>query len=153
MTGFRTRSFAVGVALIGALSGGCDEALDTVAGPTPGLTPTFSSIQRDILQSSDSTGRPSCVSCHNPGNRFVFRQVGMDLSADGGYEALVGVASTERPGVLRVAPGDPANSYLVQKIEGAAGISGTRMPNGGPYLTDGQVAIIKRWIELGAKKD
>jgi hypothetical protein len=31
---------------------------------------------------------------------------------------------------------------------------GERMPRtGGPYLTEGQVAIIKRWIALGAPND
>ena len=47
--------------------------------------------------------------------------------------------------------GDPDRSYLVQKIEGAPGIVGERMPRtGGPFLTPGQIAIIRRWIELGA---
>jgi hypothetical protein len=52
---------------------------------------------------------------------------------------------------MRIAPGDPSNSYLVQKIEGASGIVGVRMPaNGPPYLTDGQISIIRRWVEIGA---
>ena len=64
----------------------------------------------------------------------------------------VGVASRQKAGAVRVVPGDPANSYLIQKIEGRSDISGVRMPIRGPYLTDGQVAIIKRWIELGARR-
>ena len=137
--------------LCAVLAAGCDESLESVAGPTPNLTPTFSSIQRDIFQASDSSGRPSCVSCHNP-NGGAFRAVGLDLSTEG-YASLVGVASRQRPNVLRVAPGDPANSYLIHKIEAQADIVGTRMPQRGPFLTDGQVAIIKRWIELGARQD
>ena len=137
--------------LCAVLAAGCDESLESVAGPTPNLTPTFSSIQRDIFQASDSSGRPSCVSCHNP-NGGAFRAVGLDLSTEG-YASLVGVASRQRPNLLRVAPGDPANSYLIQKIEGQADIVGTRMPQRGPFLTDGQVAIIRRWIELGARQD
>ena len=137
--------------LCAVLAAGCDESLESVAGPTPNLTPTFSSIQRDIFQASDPSGRPSCVSCHNP-NGGAFRAVGLDLSTEG-YASLVGVASRQRPNLLRVAPGDPANSYLIQKIEGQADIVGTRMPQRGPFLTDGQVAIIRRWIELGARQD
>jgi hypothetical protein len=147
------RSFpAVVLTVLSAvLVGGCDESLASLAGPTPALTPTFSSIQRDIFQAADSSGRPSCVSCHNP-NGLAFRAVGLDLSTEG-YGSLVGVPSRQKPGVLRVAAGDPAGSYLIQKIEGRSDISGVRMPMRGPFLTEGQVAIIKRWIELGARRD
>jgi len=143
---------AVATILCAVVVAGCDESLETVAGPTPDLTPTLSSIQRDIFQASDSSGRPSCASCHNP-NGGAFRAVGLDLSTEGTHASLVGVASRQKPQVLRVAPGDPANSYLIQKIEAQADIVGTRMPQRGPFLTDGQIAIIKRWIELGAKAD
>ena len=146
-----SRRFALVTILCAVLAAGCDESLESVAGPTPNLTPTFASIQRDIFQASDSSGRPSCTSCHNP-NGGAFRAVGLDLSTEG-YASLVGVASRQRPNVLRVAPGDPANSYLIQKIEAQADIVGVRMPLRGPFLTDGQIAIIERWIELGAKND
>ena len=147
-----SRRFAIATILCAVLAAGCDESLESVAGPTPALTPTLSSIQRDIFQASDSSGRPSCASCHNP-NGGAFRAVGLDLSTEGTHASLVGVASRQKPAVLRVAPGDPANSYLIQKIEAQADIVGTRMPQRGPFLTDGQIAIIKRWIELGAKRD
>ena len=146
-----SRRFALVTILCAVLAAGCDESLESVAGPTPNLTPTFASIQRDIFQASDSSGRPSCTSCHNP-NGGAFRAVGLDLSTEG-YASLVGVASRQRPNVLRVAPGDPANSYLIQKIEAQADIVGVRMPQRGPFLTDGQIAMIERWIELGAKND
>jgi len=137
-----SRRFALVTILCAVLAAGCDESLESVAGPTPNLTPTFASIQRDIFQASDSSGRPSCTSCHNP-NGGAFRAVGLDLSTEG-YASLVGVASRQRPNVLRVAPGDPANSYLIQKIEAQADIVGVRMPQRGPFLTDGQIAIIER---------
>ena len=57
-------------------------------------------------------------------------------------------------GAIRVVPGDPENSYLIHKLEGRPGIVGVRMPQiGPPYLTDGQILVIKRWIELGARND
>jgi hypothetical protein len=146
-------NFRAAIAIIGLVAAaGCDESLSTVAGPTPNLTPTFSSIQRDIFEAADSSGRPSCSSCHNP-NGGAFRQVGLDMSTAGSYDSLVGVTSRQKPGVLRVAAGDPANSYLIQKLEGRNDIIGGQMPNRGPYLTDGQISIIKRWIELGARRD
>jgi len=142
------------VLLAAVLAAGCDESLSSVAGPSPNLTPTLSSIQRDIFQATDSSGRAACSICHNPAGG-AFRLVGLDLSTDATvYDSLVGVASRQRQDLLRVAPGDPDNSYLIHKLEGRTGIDGLRMPRSGPpYLTDGQVSIIRRWIELGARRD
>jgi hypothetical protein len=57
-------------------------------------------------------------------------------------------------GVLYVAPGSPDGSYLVQKLEGTAGIVGRQMPfSGPPFLTPGQMAIVRRWIEIGAPRN
>jgi hypothetical protein len=51
-------------------------------------------------------------------------------------------------------PGNPDASYLIQKLEGAPGIVGQRMPRtNGPFLTPGQISIIRRWIELGAQNN
>jgi hypothetical protein len=147
-----TWRYAIMMMLPGVVAAGCDERLSTVAGPTPNLTPTFSSIQRDIFEAADSSGRPSCSSCHNP-NGGAFRAVGLDLSTAGSYESLVGVTSRQKPGLLRVTASDPENSYLLHKLEGRTNIIGERMPNRGPYLSEGQLAIVRRWIELGARRD
>ena len=145
---FRKAIVVVGLSVAAA---GCDEKLSDVAGPTPNLTPTFASIQRDIFEAADSSGRPACSACHNP-NGGAFRQVGLDLSTSGSYDSLVGVRSTQK-GLLRVAAGDPDNSYLIHKLEGRTDIIGNRMPNRGPYLSEGQLAILRRWIQLGARRD
>jgi len=143
-----TRVLAV---LAATLMIGCDEKLSDLTGPTPDLTPTFSSIQHNIFEATDSAGRAACTQCHNAvGSRFN----GVDLTSAVAYNNLVNVASREKPGLLRVAPGDPDNSYLIHKVEGRPGIVGLRMPfSGPPFLTDGQILVIKRWIELGAKND
>jgi len=138
------------MALIGAAS--CDEPLSTVAGPSPTLTPTFSSIQAEIFETTDSAGRAACIQCHTN----VGRQPtgGLNLTHDSAYAALVGVASSGKPGAVRVIPGDPENSYIIHKLEGRPGIVGQRMPRtGGPYLTEGQILIIKRWIAEGAENN
>jgi hypothetical protein len=62
----------------------------------------------------------------------------------------VNVASHEKPSAIRVVPGDPDNSYIIQKLEGTAGIEGVRMPAGGPYLTADQISLIRQWIAAGA---
>jgi hypothetical protein len=77
----------------------------------------------------------------------------MNLNSDVAYDNLVNVRSTQRPSAFRVAPGDPENSYIVHKVEGRAGITGGRMPFNGPFLSDGQILILKRWIEIGAPRN
>lgn len=121
--------------------GGCDEKLSDFTGPTPNLTPTLSSLQSEIFSQK-------CIGCHNGGGT---RLPGlMNLTDGNAYASLVGVTSIERPDLQRVNPGDPENSYIVHKLEGRAGIVGVRMPLTGTPLTDGQMLVIKRWIELGA---
>jgi len=93
---------------------------------------------------------PTCaaIGCHDP----IGRQQGMVLKAPGAYTNVVGVPSTEMPSLPRIAPGDPTNSYLYRKIVGA-GITGDRMPQGGPYLSDAQIKLVRDWILRGAPND
>ena len=145
--------YMVGAALLAVSIGSaaCDESLPDITGPTPNLVPTFSSIQSEIFSNSDSSGRAACTQCHNAVGRLFN---GLDLSPQVSYNNLVGVASRGKVGATRVIPGDPENSYLIHKLEGRSGIVGVRMPLvGPPYLTDGQILVIKRWIELGAPND
>ena len=147
------RARLLGFGLAAAVVAGtvaCDESLSTLAGPTPNLEPTFSSIQSQIFNTTDSAGRPACSNCHNAAT-FPFS--GLNLTSGAAYGTLVNVGSRVRPGAVRVVPGNPENSYLIHKLEGRPGITGVRMPMGGPYLTDGQIRIIRRWIELGANND
>jgi hypothetical protein len=148
------RSRFLGLGLAAAVFAGtvaCDEDLSSLTGPTPNLTPTFSSIQSDIFSTTDAAGRTACTNCHNSNGRVPAG--GLDL-ASGAHGRLVGVASGQRPTMPRVTPGDPENSYLIHKLEGRPGIIGGRMPRGtGPFLTDGQMLVIRRWIELGAQNN
>lgn len=141
------------VAVVAAvcLFAACDEKLSNIAGPTPDLTPTFSSIQRDIFSAPDATGRPACTGCHTSVGRAA--SGGLVLTGDQAYDQLINFVSIRKPGAVRVIPGDPNNSYIIQKIEGQSGIVGARMPLNGPYLSDGQILIIKRWIETGAPRN
>jgi hypothetical protein len=137
-------------AALAVVSGGCDESLSDVAGPTPDLQPTFSSIQREIFNTTDSSGRQACITCHVTGGPGGF----MPLTEGVSYGNLVNRVSTAKPGAVRVIPGDAANSYLIHKLEGAPDIVGQRMPRtGGPYLTEGQIRIIEEWIRRGANND
>jgi hypothetical protein len=127
------------------------QKLSTFAGPTPNLQPTFSSIQSNIFETTDVAGRQSCVTCHT--NVGKNPSGGLNLAHDVAYDSIVNVASRGKPGAVRIIPGDPDNSYLVRKVEGSAGINGRRMPFTPPYLTDGQILILKRWIAIGAPRN
>ena len=128
----------VAVATVGLAS--CDEKLSDLTGPTPNLKPTLSSIQSEILSQR-------CTGCHTGNGRFLPGV--MNLTEGNSYASLVGVPSIERPALMRVAPGDPENSYLYHKLEGED-ITGQRMPLNGTPLTKGQIDVIERWIEIGA---
>lgn len=144
------RWVAVAAVLAGCVgAAACDEKLSSIAGPSPTLEPTFASISREIFSNRDAAGRTACTSCHNSAGAATAGR--LDLSPDAAYAALVNVPSVTNRGTVRVAPGDPDNSLLVRKLEGAPGLAGARMPlNGPPYLTPGQILIIRRWIAQGA---
>ena len=134
-----------------ALFTGCDERLSKIAGPSPNLEPTFASIQHDIFESPDSAGRVACTGCHTSTGRNP--SGGLNLNHDIAYEQLVNMASRGKPSAVRIVPGNPDASYLVQKVEGASAIVGRRMPfSGEPYLTTGQILILRRWIAIGAPR-
>jgi hypothetical protein len=78
---------------------------------------------------------------------------GMNLSAGQAYANTVNVPSNELPGMDRIEPGDPDQSYLVNKIQGTQGDvggSGQRMPLGGDPLSDTDINTIRAWITAGA---
>jgi hypothetical protein len=92
-----------------------------------------------------------CAPCHLTGDEAG----NMALHPKAAYKTLVGTPSIESK-LLRVKPGSSGESYLVHKIEGSqleAGGAGVRMPMEGAYLTDEQIAMIRRWIDAGAAEN
>ena len=113
-------------------------------GPEPiDPTATFTRVQNEIFT-------PTCaaIGCHDT----LGHQQGMILSPGRAYANIVNVPSTEMASLNRIQPKDATNSYLYRKITGA-GITGVRMPNGGPYLTDAQMKLVRDWILRGAPND
>lgn len=126
----------------------CDEKLETPTGPTGPLGPidptaTFTRVQNEIFT-------PSCaaIGCHDT----LGHQEGLVLERGRAYANIVGVTSSQMRSLRLVAPNDPTNSYLYRKMTGS-GISGDRMPQGGPFLTDTQIALVRDWIRRGAPND
>lgn len=78
---------------------------------------------------------------------------GLDLRAGFAYDDLVGVASSQCDDRLRVAPGQPGASYLMDKLLGVNLCFGTKMPKAGPGLSAEQIATVSEWICRGAMND
>lgn len=103
---------------------------------------TLTELQTDIFT-------PTCdkFGCHNADSA----RAGLVLAAGMSFAELVNEPSSQQPAFDRVEPGDPENSYLVKKLRGDADITADRMPEGGPFLTDAQIARVISWIEHGAE--
>jgi mono/diheme cytochrome c family protein len=112
------------------------------------ITPTMTPAVPTLTQLQTSVFTPKCSGCHN-GIGNVPPGV-LNLTAGGTYKALVNVATLEQPNLKYVVPGDPANSYLIEKLIGTAGITGGRMPLSGPYLDDATIAQVAAWVAAGA---
>lgn len=102
------------------------------------------------LQSTIFT--PICAVCHTGGGSSLPSSMNLTTAA-ATHASLVGVASTQQPSLQRVNPGNPDNSYLVHKIEGRAGITGDRMPQGGAPLDPTLIANVRAWITAGAQNN
>jgi hypothetical protein len=103
------------------------------------IDPTLTSVQNNVFT-------PACATsgCH----KGKVPSAGLDLTAGNAWAAIVNVGSVQVPTLLLVSPGDSANSYLMQKIQGTAA-SGGQMPVRGS-LTPAQVLSIQQWIDSGA---
>ncbi len=111
--------------------------------PAGAFAPDFSEIQANILV-------PNCAvsGCHLGAGA----PQGLRLDDANSYGLLVGVASSEVSSILRVAPGDPDNSYLIQKLEGTASV-GAQMPLNAPPIEQASIDVIRQWIMDGAVDD
>ena len=136
-----TRSgLTLGALLIAMASGACGD--DPV---TPSPTPTAPTLSMNQTQIFDV----SCTSCHTDVGRNP--SAGLNLKSGAAFANLVGVASSNSPGAVRVIVGNANGSYIVQKLEGAPGIVGMRMPRTGPpFLSDALIKMVRDWITAGA---
>ena len=109
--------------------------------PAP-IEPRLSAIETEIFARNCTFS-----SCHGASAP----QMGMSLVAPT-HAAISGVPSTEVPAMMRVAPGDPDASYLLQKITSATPLDGVRMPPDQP-LPPHKIEAIRLWIAAGAQND
>jgi phospholipase C len=126
-----------GMAGAGGTGGGMAGAGGGMGG-TGGGAPTTAQVQA-ILNTN-------CISCHSGASP----PRGLDWT---NVRASIGVPSVECTAKMRIASGDSAHSYIVDKVEGAAQdggcFSGSRMPLGGAPLAASDIALIAAWIDAG----
>jgi len=112
------------------------------------VEPTLSSLKANYFEGS-------CVfsGCHD--NRD--KEGGLDLESAGVHAQLVNVAAEDKKagprGKIRVVPGDPDNSFMLQKVLGTqARDEGAMMPDGTDEVIDPEcrVKMLKQWIVDGA---
>ena len=120
-------------------AGGDYISLFTVMAGAPSAT-TFSAIQNDIFNVSCALS-----GCHTGGSPTG----GMNLSSGQAYLNIVGIASSEVPGLQRITPGNANDSYMVQKLEGTAAV-GAQMPFGAAPLSNAKIQNLRDWIDAGA---
>lgn len=111
--------------------------------PPGAFGPNYSEIQANVLV-------PNCATtgCHLGAGA----PQGLRLDDANSYGLLVGVASSEASSILRVAPGNPDSSYLIQKLEGTASV-GAQMPLNAPPIEQASIDVIRQWITDGAVDD
>lgn len=105
------------------------------------LGPTLASVQANVFN-------PSCIVCHAGASA----PQGLRLDKANSFTNLVGVLSRQDSSFLRVAPGDPDQSYLIHKLEGTAS-TGERMPLGGAPIPQSTIDFVRQWISDGALAD
>ncbi|MEZ4388155.1 MAG: hypothetical protein R3D98_11365 [Candidatus Krumholzibacteriia bacterium] len=120
----------------------CGDLGDDPVAPDDGPSqppPATVSFATDIQPVFDAR----CVDCHGLGG-FA----GLDLRPGLSLPDLVGITATESA-LVRVAPGDPDNSWLYLKIAGQQNV-GDRMPLGGDPLPADTIGLVRTWIAEGA---
>jgi hypothetical protein len=129
-------------ASLSACSAGSGEGLDQNGQPIQPGAPVAS----DFQEIQETVFTPICTQCHIGSGA----PQGLRLDAANSYALLVNVASSEVPALMRVNPGNPDQSYLLQKIEGSAAVGG-RMPLGQAPLAQDRIDLVRSWIASGAQ--
>jgi len=116
-----------------------DSSCTDRASTTITCTPTAANVQSII--------DANCISCHSG----TAPARGLNLVD---IKTSLGVHAAGCSSKLRIAPGSAAQSYIVDKLKGAAQdgacYSGRQMPLNKPPLAATDIAIISSWIDAGA---
>jgi len=131
-----------------------DESADETTGETADetvaadLEPTLDNVQKHVFDEACAT-----AGCHSAEHAVG----GLDLSnADASYASLVGQPAANPAAaesqLLLVAPDDPEQSFLCNKLEDPSDGEGSPMPPGGYQVAPEYIDLIEDWIADGAKR-
>lgn len=109
------------------------------AEPEEPVAATQSDIQAKIFNQNCTLS-----GCHD-----ATAEGGLDLRAANMRANTIDAPSEKSP-LVRIAPGDPDNSFLVIKLENPTGSQGDLMPLGGRRLSEARIQSIRDWIAAGA---
>ena len=135
--------FAV-VSVLGGCGAGSGVGLDQNGQPIVSgsgdlsLGPTLASIQQNVFT-------PNCAQsgCHGNGPQKGLRLDSVANSA----ATLINIPSPSDSNLVRVRPGSPDTSFLIQKLQGTpTPLLGDRMPQGGPFLQQSTIDVVRLWI-------
>jgi hypothetical protein len=117
------------------------------ASPCDTVSSTFDQIERTIFTPT-SCGRSTC---HN----VAQEPHDMSLAPGEAYANLVGVPpanlTARNAGKLRVDPGNPGNSFILDKLHGTLAVGeGDPMPLQLKRLPSNAIALVEEWIAAGA---
>lgn len=143
----------------GSRAPGRDSGTDT-GGPVDRVDPRVAMCSRYQAQIGAAPSPPfdvvqqifddNCTTCHS-----AFAD--LDLSRGASYAHIVGhsVPAVESCGGTLVVPGDPASSYLYQKLTVSHPCAGSQMPLDEFFMSqplpDCMTSIVRDWIQAGAQ--
>ncbi len=133
----------VTVSVVIAAGLACQESVNIPPPPNGGAV-SFASDVQPIFNAR-------CTSCHAPGtptNTVV--GIRMVLTPGESFGSLVNQASSQRPDLTLVTPGDPDASFLWLKVSSNSPPVGATMPLLGSRLTSNELALVRDWIDQGA---
>ena len=95
------------------------------------------------------TAKCASAGCHASSSP----QAGLVLASGSAYASIVNVNAAQCGGTRkRVLPGDPDNSYIIDKLLGSNLCGGAKMPASGT-MDPGQIDTIAAWICAGAQNN
>lgn len=108
---------------------------DKVERPAPALPPAATQPV-DFVKDIQPILASHCVQCHGPKNPMGDLRLDSRRGLEGGLSGR------------SIIPGKSAESLLVKMIAGQ--VEGKRMPMAGDPLSDGQIGLIRAWVDQGA---
>jgi hypothetical protein len=127
-----------------------DPPADTTSPPEDTATPPPACVPANdnyTVSFSDivTVVKNSCVGSYCHGGGAGAFKLGADTVENDLIKNAVGVKSFNEPAFLRIAAGDPDNSYILLKLKGTH-TTGGQMPQGGPYFDAPALKKFSDWI-------